>query len=98
MKRLIAFTALVNVLVVAQASAHGNLFEQASGATSTCLDVMLKNEPKKIIRLFQSVQTTILESETFSVVVQLKDDQRLEYKAIGVEDESDRFSWQCSKN
>lgn len=86
------------LLAAPQSWAHGNLFEQASGVTAACLEVMQKNEPKKLIRLFQSLDTTMTGIEVFTVTVRLKDGTELHYTAVGVDDELGGFSWNCAKN
>jgi hypothetical protein len=97
MTKISLYLILLSGLNAQMAWAHGNLFEQASGVTSTCLDVMLKNEPKKLVRLFQSTLTELTGNEAFAVTVTLRDGQTLNYEAVGVDGENGEFSWNCTK-
>lgn len=94
MKSILAILTLSSSL----AWAHGNLVQQAQGVTTACLDFLMQNEPRNIIRRFKSVTTEMTGNEQFSVTVYLNDGRVFAYAGVGVEGETDAdFHWQCSR-
>ncbi len=96
-RALIFSLAFSPLLGAAPAWAHGNLVEQAQGAGDACLQYMLTNEEKKLVRHFKSVLTELTGDEVFSVTITLDDARVLSYNAAGVDGAGDTFSWACTK-
>jgi hypothetical protein len=89
---------ILSVLLLSSAAwAHGNMVQQAQGATDSCLKFMLDNEPKKLIHLFKSVHTEVAGNEQFSVQITLRDGTSLNYKNHSVPNGDDTVTWVCER-